>query len=53
MIDKKCGGCVYFEEREPAAGLWGVCRRYPPTRDPYPLHEFDWCGEFNPKEDNS
>jgi hypothetical protein len=43
-----CQTCRYYEPAADIDGIltYGVCRRYPPQRDPVEIGDTDWCGEY-------
>lgn len=42
----KCETCKYYE-LDRGSEIWGICRRYPPTKEGWPqLASHYWCGEF-------
>lgn len=43
-----CKQCTFFKPPGPL----GLCQRYPPSKDGFPLVDEDtyWCGEFKQKE---
>ena len=61
-MDKRCDKCKWFEISGTYLDKkWGRCLRFPPGRywkdrklvDSHNIvMEFDWCGEYAPKDDS-
>lgn len=52
-LNETCEGCRFWDSsRDPGFRGEGKCRRYAPVREHWPITDSsDWCGEFEPIEE--